>query len=190
MLAEIQRKKFSTTEYHRMAETGIFKEDERLELIEGVIINIAPVGSRHAACVARLNQLFVIGIGEKAIVRIRGPFTIGEFSEPEPDILLLESRNDFYSKAHPGPEHVFLVVEVSDTTLDYDRNFKIPLYARAGIREAWIVNLQETYIEVYSTPSKQGYKMLRKYYEGDILTVSSFPDMNIAVDELLADQFE
>ncbi len=190
MLAEIQRKMFSIAEYQHMTETGILNENDRLELIEGEIVNMAAIGSHHAACVDRLTRLFVTGLGKKAIVRIQGPFTIGEFSEPEPDVLLLKPCNDFYTNVHPGPEDVLLVVEVSDTTLDYDRNFKIPLYARAGIREAWIVNLQETYIEVYSTPSKQGYKMLRKYYEGGILTVSSFPDIKIAVDELLADQFE
>lgn len=190
MLAEIQRKMFSVAEYHYMTETGILKEDDRLELIEGEIINMAAIGSHHAACVDRLNRLFVTSLGEKAIVRIQGPFTIGDFSEPEPDVLLLKPRNDFYTKAHPSPEDVLLIIEVSDTTLEYDLNFKIPLYARAGIREAWIVNLRETSVEVYSTPSKQGYKMLRKNYEGDILTVNSFPDIKIAVDELLADQFE
>ncbi len=189
MLAEIQKKMFSIAEYHYMTEIGILKENDRVELIEGEIINMAAIGSHHAACVDRLNRLFVTDLGEKAIVRIQSPFTIGDFSEPEPDIALLKPCKNFYAKAHPGPEDVLLIIEVSDTTLDYDRNFKIPLYARAGIREAWIINLQETYIEVYSTPSKQGYKMLRKYYEGDILTVSSFPDIKIAVDELLADQF-
>lgn len=185
MTANVQRKMFTTDEYHRMTELGILGEDEHLELINGEIIFMAAaIGSRHAACVGRLTELFVANFTGKAIVWVQNPVRIGAHSEPEPDIALLKPRPDFYAEAHPGPEDVLLIVEVSDSSPEYDRETKLPLYAGAGIREAWIVNLKEGCVEVYTNPSEHGYDMLRKFRKGMSVTPASFPDVHLSADEI------
>lgn len=190
MTANVRRKMFTTDEYHRMTELDILGEDEHLELIRGEIVFMASaIGSRHAACVNRLNQMFVANFAGKAIVHVQNPVRIGEHSEPEPDIALLKPRPDFYAEAHPGPEDVLLIVEVSDSSLEYDRETKLPLYASAGIREAWIVNLKEGCVEVYTNPSEQGYDMLRKFRKGTTITPVSFPDVHISVDEIVGGKY-
>ena len=185
MLANIQRKMFTTGEYHRMAELGILRKQDHLELIKGVIYMAAAIGSQHAACVNRLTQLFVENFTGKAIVHVQNPVSIEEHSEPEPDIALLKPRADFYAQSHPKPEDVLLIIEVSDTTLSYDRETKVPLYAKSGIKDAWIVNLKEECVEVYTNPSEQGYDTLRKFRKGMIVTPSCFPDVDISVDEII-----
>jgi len=185
MLAEIQRKAFTTEEYHRMIETGILKEGDRVELIEGEIIAMAAIGSLHAACVNRLNRLFTKTFSDRVIVAVQNPICLMQYSEPEPDITLLQPREDFYATEHPRPEDAYLIVEVADTSLDYDRGFKLPLYARAAIREVWIADLGESCVEVYSKPSKRGYGMLRKFHQGDIIVSEPFPDETFNVNDIL-----
>jgi len=188
--ANIRRKMFTTDEYHRMTELGILREDEHLELINGEIVFMAAaIGSRHAACVGRLTELFVANFTGKAIVWVQNPVRIKPHSEPEPDIVLLKPRQDFYAEAHPGPEDVLLIVEVSDSSLDYDRETKLPLYAKAGIREAWIVNLKDGCVEVYTKPSEHGYDVLRKFRKGTTVISDSFPDVHVSVDEIIGGKY-
>ncbi len=182
---------FTTDEYHRMTELGILGEDDHLELINGEILctAVAAVGSRHAACIDRLNHLFAKLLSDTVIIGVRNPVRIGDYSEPEPDIALLKPHPDFYAEAHPGPEDVLLIVEVSDSSLEYDRETKVPLYAGAGIREAWIVNLKEGCVEVYTNPSEHGYDMLRKFRKATTITPVSFPDVHISVDEIVGGKY-
>jgi len=188
--ANIRRKMFTTDEYHRMREAGILGEDEHLELIRGEIIFMAAaIGSYHAACVDKLNRIFARNLPESIIIRVQNPVRIREHSEPEPDIALLKPRQDFYAEAHPGPEDVLLIVEVSDSSLEYDRETKLPLYAKAGIGEAWIVNLKDGCVEVYTKPSEQGYDVLRKFRKGMTVVSDSFPDVHVSVDEIIGGKY-
>lgn len=190
MSANIRRKMFTTDEYHRMTELGILGEDDHLELINGEIIFMAAaIGSRHAACVGRLTELFVANFTGKAIIWVQNPVRIREHSEPEPDIALLKPRQDFYAEAHPGPEDVLLIVEVSDSSLEYDRETKLPLYGKAGIGEAWIVNLKDGCVEVYTNPSEQGYDVLRKFRKGMTVFSDSFADVHVSVDEIIGGKY-
>jgi len=185
MLAQTQRKTFTTDEYHRMIEAGILGEDDRLELVRGEIISMAAIGSYHAACVKRLNRLFVRTLSEMVIVGVQDPVGIGEDSEPEPDIALLKPRSDFYAERHPRPEDVFLIVEVADTSLESDRREKVPLYAEAGIGEVWIVNLRDGCVEVYTEPSGDGYEGIRILRKGSAIAPKAFPDAEIDVEKIL-----
>lgn len=176
---------FTVEEYHRMVQAGILTEDDRAELIEGEIIEMAPIGSRHAACVDRLNHLFGGRLGRRSIVRVQNPIRLGEHSEPQPDVTLLRPRADFYARAHPGSEEVLLLVEVAETSPEYDRDVKLPLYARAGIAEVWLVVLSEEGIEIYRQPSSQGYGEVRRVGRGGSLAPLEFPELVLAVDEVL-----
>jgi Uma2 family endonuclease len=181
----LKRRLFTVEEYYRMAEAGIISKDERVELIEGEIVAMAAIGSRHAACVDRLNYFLSQRVGGRALVRVQNPIRLDQFSEPQPDIALLRPRADFYAFAHPGPADVFLVVEVADTSAGFDRDVKIPLYARAGIPEAWLVDLTGDYIMVYRKPSVQVYQDVQHLQRGQSLSPEAFPDLIMAVEDIL-----
>ncbi len=176
--------RFTVEEYHRLGEAGILREDERVELIEGELVMNSPISSRHAACVDRLTALLVPRCQGRAIVRVQSPLRLGEHSEPEPDLMLLRPREDFYREAHPGPEDVYLVIEVSETSLAYDREVKLPLYAHFGLPEVWLVNLVEGRLEVYRMPRKGKYTQKAVYTQGRVAP-QAFPDLDIDVTVLL-----
>src|SRR6266487_355884 len=138
-----QRHAVSAQEYLRMGDAGVFAPDARLELIEGEIVEMAPIGSRHAGAVKALNRLFSRLVGDQAVVSVQDPVIIGDRSVPQPDLALLKPRADSYSGAHPTAADVLLMVEVADTTLPFDMDTKVPLYARSGIAEVWVVDLQD-----------------------------------------------
>ncbi|GIX47759.1 MAG: hypothetical protein KatS3mg131_1970 [Candidatus Tectimicrobiota bacterium] len=156
-----------------------------MELIEGEIVEMAPVGSRHAGQVNRLNRLLSRLVGERAIVSVQNPVRLGEHSEPQPDLALLKPREDFYAAAHPGPEDVLLVVEVAETSADYDREIKVPLYARFGIPEVWLVDLAAAQVEVYRQPAPQGYQAVQTLRRGDTLVPLLLPELSLAVEAVL-----
>lgn len=141
MSVVLKTHRFSVEEYHRLGETGILREDDRVELIEGELVDMAPMGSRHAGCVSFLTWALQQQVGERAVVHVQNPLALGMDSEPEPDVMLLAPRDHdpFYRAGHPGPDDVLLLVEVADTSLTYDRQVKLPLYARHGIRQVWLV---------------------------------------------------
>ena len=145
-------------EYHRMDETGILAPDARVELIDGEIIDMAPIGSRHAGIVSRLSKLFERSVGEHVLVWAQNPVRLGDHSEPEPDIALLKPREDFYTRSHPAAGDVLLLVEVSDSTLAYDRNIKAPLYARHSIVETWLVDVDAKRLVTYSNLERGRYE--------------------------------
>src|SRR5207247_3212709 len=145
----LAHRRFTVDEYYRMAETGILAEDDRVELLDGEIVEMSPIGPRHAATVTRLDHLFNRLVGDRAIVRAQNPVRLDGYSEPEPDIALVTPRADFYRAEHPTPRDILLIVEVADTSLRYDRHTKLPGYARAGVPEAWLVDLTADRVERY-----------------------------------------
>ena len=152
-----QRHAVSTEEYLRMGEAGVFAPEARLELIEGEIIEMAPIGSQHSGTVMILNRLLSRTVGDLAVILVQGPLIVGDRSMPQPDLALLKPRADSYTRSHPTAADVLLVVEVADATLSFDLGTKIPLYGRSGIPEAWVVDLQERALRVFRDPSASGY---------------------------------
>jgi len=185
MPAQLLRRRFTVHEYHRMGEAGILGEDDRVELLEGEIVEMAPIGSRHQAVVDRLTRLFSNRVTDQAMVSVHGLVRLGEDSEPQPDLILLRRRTDFYASAHPGPDDVLLLVEVSDTSADYDREVKLPLYARHGIAEVWLVGLETEVVEVFRSPTNQGYQEVSQSGRGQGLSPEAFPQLELAVDDVL-----
>lgn len=185
MSVQLVRRRFTVEEYRKMAETGILAEGDRVELIEGEIVEMSPIGRRHAAHVRRLIRLFSRRVGERAILDVQDPVELSDRSEPLPDIALLQPREDFYESGHPQPEDIFLLVEVADTTVESDRKIKVPLYASTNISEVWLVDIDEQAVEVYREPSPNGYKNLQKFQRGQNISLQAFPDILITVDEIL-----
>ena len=168
-----------------MVEAGILHEDSPVELIEGEILEMSPIGRRHKACVDRLTEIFVPAVRGVAIVRVHSSIVLGERSEPEPDLALLRRRDDFYANADETPEDVLLVVEVADSSEVYDRQTKASLYARHGILELWIVSLNRDQILLHRDPTPGGYATLRVARRGESISPLAFPQLTIAVDAIL-----
>lgn len=177
------RRRFTVEEYHRMGEAGILREDDRVELLKGEIIQMAPIGSRHAACVSRLGDWLAKRLPDTAAVRIQNPIRLPPRSEPEPDLVVVRRRDDFYATAHPGPGDIFLLIEVADTSLEHDRDVKLPLYAAAGIPEVWIVDLERRRVLVYRQPAGASYRQVTVVEEGT-LSPTAFPQLAIRLDEI------
>lgn len=184
-MALVTTRRFTVDEYYKMAEAGILGEDDRVELIEGEIVQMPAIGSPHASCVTRLDRQFFSRAGESVIVRVQNPVHLSEHSEPEPDLAIVKAREDFYARGHPEPGDVLLLVEVSDTTYDYDHSIKGPLYARAGIPEFWIVNLEAARVEVMLDPAPDGYQTIRQYGPGERIAPQHLPQAQIEVRDIL-----
>jgi len=179
-----ERYLFSVEDYHRMAEAGILGEDERLELIEGEIVAMSPIGLRHLSCVDRLNALLT-GLKPRAIVRVQGSIRLGDRSEPQPDLVLLKPRADFYSTSHAKPEDIFALIEVMDSSAAYDRGVKLALYARERIAEVWLVDLNEERVDVHRRPHAAVYTEHQIRMRGTSVSPEAFPDLVLAVDDIL-----
>lgn len=184
-LPEISKYYFSVAEFERMGEAGVFTKDARLELIEGEIIEMSPIGSRHAACVNFLNRFFNRSVGDIALISMQNPIRLDDFSEPQPDLALLRLRDDFYRDALPTPADVLLIIEVADTTLAYDRQVKMPLYAKAGIEEAWIVNLPEDRIEIYTGLADGAYQTNINLRRGEEARAQTIASLAVSVADVL-----
>ncbi|MFM6016503.1 MAG: Uma2 family endonuclease [Dolichospermum sp.] len=182
---QVKNFRFNITQYHQMNESGIFSEDDRVELLEGEIIEMSPIGSKHTACVNRLNTVFSELLGKKFIVAVQNPITLNNLSEPQPDIALLKPRADFYESGHPQPKDIFLLIEVADSSLQYDRDVKIPLYASNGIAEVWLVDIYEQVIIVYRYPTQDGYSEVQTLSRGEKLSIQAFPEINLVVEDIL-----
>jgi Uma2 family endonuclease len=185
MTVQILRKKFTVGQYHQMIEFGILTDRDRVELLQGEIIEMSPVGRQHAACVDRLNELFVLGLSTRAIVRVQSPIRLSNNSEPQPDVAILQRRSDFYAEGHPQPEDIFALVEVSDTTVEFDRTVKVPLYAQDNIPEVWIVDLNSQTVHVYREPSSSGYQQLQSFRRGQSPAFQAFTDLQFSVEQVL-----
>jgi Uma2 family endonuclease len=183
---ELPRRLFTVEEYHRMAEVGIFQPDERVELIEGEIIQMSPISPRHAGCVINATRLFITRLGDRAVVSPQNPVVIQPRSEPQPDLLLLRPRAVSYSREHPIPEDVLLAVEVADTSVRFDRLVKARLYARAGIAEFWLCLTMDGTVEVYRAPGSDGYTSAMHHGPGQTVSPLAFPDVGFAVTDFFA----
>ncbi|HID54370.1 MAG TPA: Uma2 family endonuclease [Anaerolineae bacterium] len=185
MFVQTERRLFTTEEYHQMAETGILAEDDRTELIRGEVVAMSPIGVRHAACVKRITELLTFHFRNKAIVSIQDPLRLDEMTEVQPDAALLRYRDDYYVQATPTGEDVLLLIEVSDSTLAYDRVIKLPLYARAQIPEVWLVNLVDNLLEVYRAPQGDEYTEFRRVYRKDTAVPLAFPNIPLPVNDII-----
>jgi Uma2 family endonuclease len=176
--------RFSVDDYEQMIESGILDENSRVEFIRGRVVQKMPVGDRHAACVKRFNRLMNQRVGDRAVIGVQDPVRFDD-SVPEPDLSLLRPREDFYESVAPRPADVFLLVEVSDTTIDYDRDVKGPLYAEAGVPEYWIVNLNDDTLEVQRQPRTDGtYADVKTLSRGQQVEVAALPGIVVSVDEM------
>jgi Uma2 family endonuclease len=182
---QLVKRRFTVDEYHRMAEAGILSEDDRVELIHGEIVQMVAIGSRHAACVKRLNGLLMAALGGRAIVSVQDPIRLDAYSEPEPDLAILRPKADFYASAHPSPLDVLFVIEVADSSGGADRTVKVPLYARAGVPEMWLIDMQEKAIDVYTGPSPQGYTSVRRHGSGEGVALSLIEGVSLEVENTL-----
>jgi Uma2 family endonuclease len=185
MSAEIARYSFTAEEFQRMGEAGIFRQDARLELIEGEIIEMSPIGSPHAACVKFLTRLLYSLFGDKFTVGVQDPVRLNDFSEPQPDVSLLRWRDDDYRERHPTPADVLLVIEVADTTVLKDRTLKIPLYARSGVPETWLVNIPDERVEIYSDAANGAYQRAEVFMRGAEARSHTVEGLAVNVGELL-----
>ncbi|MGB6296130.1 MAG: Uma2 family endonuclease [Rivularia sp. (in: cyanobacteria)] len=185
MTVQLLRRKFTVEQFHKMAESGILNEDDRVELILGEIIEMAAIGIKHAACRRRLNSFLHQKLGHKVIISIQNSVVLNEFSELQPDVAVLKPREDFYASAHPQAKDVFLIIEVADTTIKYDREVKIPLYAEKGVIEVWLVDINLECVEVYREPVNSKYQKVEKFSKGESLIIQAFDDIKISVNEIL-----
>jgi Uma2 family endonuclease len=177
----------SAEEYLRMGEAGVFAPEARLELIEGEIIEMAPIKPPHAGRVAQLTELFVQRAAGRATVWVQGPLRVSGTSVPQPDLALLERRSDFYTGTLPAVADVLLVVEVSDTSLAFDMKTKAPLYARSGVAESWIVDIDDRVMHVFRDPGRDGYRRTHTAQVGDRVACAALPEVAVEVAELFPD---
>ena len=185
-----QIRRLSVEEYHWMGEAGILRPDERVELIDGVLKQMSPIGSQHAACVSRLTNLLLPPLQRHALVRVQNPIVLDDNTEPEPDLAIVKQRDDDYSAAHPRPNDILIVIEVADTTLEYDKRVKLLRYAQVNIPEVWIVNLVDKRVEIYKgvvllKDCATTYRTRTDYYADDVISFSAFPELELAVTDIL-----
>jgi Uma2 family endonuclease len=183
--AQLTRHAFTVADFYRMGEAGILSEDDRVELIEGELLEMSPIGSRHAACVDRLINLLAGVTQGRVIVRAQNPVRLGDRSEPQPDLVLLKPRADFYARNHPTQADVILLVEVADSSTMFDREIKLPLYGKSGVPETWLVLLEKEVIEVHRCPSIYGYTNITLHHPGGTIAVPGFEGLELSVNAML-----
>jgi len=176
--------RISVERYQRMVAAGVLTRDDRIELIDGEMIDMAPIGSKHAAITARLTKIFILAAGDDAILSPGGPVNLGDFSEPQPDLLLLRQRADYYSGKIPEAADVLLIIEVSDTTLRYDQTVKRALYARHGISDYWVVDVEGRLVQVYRDPKESIYTQSLVFAQADTLSPLHMPGVQVSVRSL------
>jgi Uma2 family endonuclease len=180
-----RRHRLTAAEYRHMGEAGVLRPDARVELIEGELIDMAPIGSRHAATVERLDDLLVQALAGRAMVRMQHPVVLDDHSVTQPDIAVVVRRDDYYTDSHPQPSDVLLLVEIADTTLVYDRDVKAPLYARSGMPELWIVDLVGRRVTRFSSPRDGVYTESVSARAGEFIGIGAFPDVRIDSSAIL-----
>lgn len=185
MQTEAGRKRFTVDEYYKMAGIGILKDGERTELIDGEVIEMSPMGVPHSSAVMRVTAFFTSALKDKVTVAVQLPVRLNAFNEPQPDIGLLRLRKDFYRSRHPGPGDVLLILEISDTSLRYDRDVKLGVYAASRIPEFWVLDLVENALLVFREPARGAYATSQKFQREDFVSMLAFPDIRIAVSDLL-----
>jgi Uma2 family endonuclease len=180
------RMRITVERYQKMVAAGVLTSEDRVELIEGEILAMAPIGTRHARVTGRLNKRCVLELGDQALVRLANPVDLGAFSEPEPDLMLLKPQAQEYGDTHPRAEDVLLLVEVADSSLAFDQGLKRDLYAGQGIAEYWVIDVNAERVFTYSQPLDGRFLAVRTLRSGDILIPLAFPALQIAVADLFA----
>jgi len=178
------RTRITTNRYQMMVAAGVLTKYDRIELIEGDMLDMAPIGLRHSALTSRLHELFVLAVLRSATVVSGGPVNLGEYSEPQPDLMLLKRRADFYSGKFPEAADVLLLIEVSDSSLAFDQGVKLNLYARYGISEYWIVDVEGERIVTYRKPTVKGYVGKSEFAAAETVVPQAFPELKIAIGEI------
>lgn len=182
----ILRHRLTVDEYLRMGEAGVLDADAQVELIDGDVVDMAPMRSRHASVVGRLNAVLARAVGDRALVWCQLPLVLGDRSAPEPDLMLLAPRADYYRQAHPVAADVRLLIEVSDTTSDYDRRVKLPLYARHGVVEVWIIDLDHGLVHRCRKPQADAYADIETGAEPWSMVPAALPGVSIDLTGVLA----
>ena len=177
--------RFTVTDFYKMAEAGIFHEDSRVELIRGQIIDMAPIGGPHGGTVNQFNYLLIMGVARRGVVSVQNPVRLDDFSEPQPDFAVLQPRADYYKSGTPKAEDVLLIIEVADSSLNFDRRVKTALYAENGIPEYWIVNLTDRVVEVYRGPKNGSYSGVRRVGPGGVADIEALPGVSFDAADLL-----
>ncbi len=185
MSVEPVRHLFTVAEYERMGEAGIFDEGPRVELVGGEIVEMSPIGRRHAACVNRLNAMLTGALGDRFVVAVQNPMRLDDLSEPQPDVVVLAPRADFYEAFHPRPEDTLLVIEVAESSLGWDRGIKRTRYAAAGVAEVWIVDLGAGVVEVAIEPGPGGYAQVRRLDPPEAIIASAVPGLTCTVGAII-----
>jgi Uma2 family endonuclease len=176
--------RFSTEDYYRLAEAGILSEDDRVELLEGEIIDMSPIGSPHAACVSRLTAFFAPRTEKTATFHAQNPLRLRDGTELQPDVMLLQYRADFYAASHPTPADVLLLIEVADTSIAFDRIDKADRYAAEGVPEYWIADLAKKAVLVHTAPSSLGYRSVEVREYGDSWSPRSLPELSVSGSDI------
>ena len=185
MVASRENYRFTSEQYRRIGEVGIFPPDARTELVDGLVRRMPPIHPPHASIVKRLNSLLAVQLKGIAVVGVQDPIQLDDYNEPQPDVTVLRFRNDYYASQHPTPADVLLTIEVADTSLSYDRDEKMPRYGRAGIPESWLVDVQSGTITVFTEPHAGGYGQQRVLSRGQDIVSESVENLRLQVDEVL-----
>lgn len=184
-MAQLLKGRITVADYHRMVECGILSEDDRVELLDGQIIPMTPIGSPHAGCVNRLTRMLIGALGDRATIAVQNPAVLSDRLEPQPDVAVLKPRVDGYAARHPELADVLLLIEVADSSVGHDRDVKIPLYAAAAVPEVWLVNLPADQLHVCRDPATSGYRSIQIVRRGALVAPVSFPDIALSVNEIL-----
>lgn len=187
MALAIGQRPYTVEEYYRLAETGVLAPDARVELLDGEIAPMSPIGDGHASSVTFSTDAFYAHLSGRAVIRVQNPVWLSPYSEPQPDVALVRLPRQKYARGHPRPQDVYLIVEVADTSAVHDRTVKARLYARAGIPELWVVDLPEATVWVYRDPSPEGYRTLVAVRQGEVIRPVSFPEVTILASDLLGE---
>ena len=179
---QLMTRKFNVNEYHKMAETGILTPEDRVELIKGEILAMSPIGRKHAATVKRLNNFLTYQLQNLAIISVQDPIQLNNLSEPQPDVVLLKPCSDFYESKIPEPEDIYLLIEVADSTIKYDQEVKLPLYAQSNISEVWIADLNNKTLEVYRQPQDKTYLEQQKNVKS--ISPLAFPQITLTINDI------
>jgi Uma2 family endonuclease len=183
----VAKRRFTVDEYYRMAQVGILSSRDRVELIDGEIVLMTPVGARHAGCLTSATYALIRAAGDDAIVRSQAPVRLDVHYEPEPDLALLRPRSDFYTSRHAGPGDVLLIVEIADSSIGYDRHVKAPLYAMSGIPEYWIADLNANVLWKYAAPDRGRYQRVEECRRGQSIAPQLLPSCVVPVDAFLTE---
>jgi Uma2 family endonuclease len=190
MMCMAVRHAFTVNEWHIMGDAGLFGENARVELLDGEIMEMAPIGSAHHGCVITVTNMLVEAAERRALVSVQGPVRLDDRSEPQPDIAVLSPREDGYRLSHAVPADILLLIEVADTSFAFDRDRKASYYAASGVKELWIVDLEGDQVVVMRSPSRSGYRQIHSMRRGERLDIQALPGPSFSVEEILGPELD